>query len=886
MKKNKMKNILGIILVIALIVSPFQNTILSNASSYQSGKYEIIDGILKKYNGNEKVVKIPVGVKKIAKQAFYWNDNIEEVDIPEEVEVIEEKSFYVCQNLKKVNIPGSVKKVDTRIFSWCDKLEEIELGEGIEELGDDCFSGYKNIKEISIPGSVKKIGAGAFNWCDSLEKVKLGEGTEEIGKNCFSSCVNLKEINIPGSVKKIGAGAFNWCDSLEKVKLGEGTEEIGDNCFSSCANLKSINMPQSIKKIGSGVLNWCNEKLNIECYYGSMAHNYAKQKNITIGKLHNIPYNISVNSYLKKVVDISTQKKLKGKKITLETAITNNAEENYEYDEDDKTLTKLTNVNITINLPSELKFENGSNKKTKKFDEISVGATKKIQDKVVLVKKVTADTKLKTTISLKADNYTKEFSYNLASFGLEKKATKEEQNNTKLINYKISTKQKIHSTECIATKDDSRGDISQTAEYKIGDDYYIFYQAVNKKYWELHGIILDKKFKVKKRIDFPYIKNYELFGNVIVDNTGKIYVICGHYDKKHTEENNTKVMAIVKYDGNAKEIKRTVFSSNETGSDGFGTKIPFDAGECALVIDKNDRLFCDYARIMYNGHQSSNVIGVNINTMEKLEFNSPYCSHSFEQQAYAVENNALLFVNHGDASPRALQVSKVSSDLQELYSYDVFHYRNSTGSYNHTFSNFGGVSQMKEGYLLAGASEKTLSYDKQRRGSVKERNLYIQLLRKDFENYYSNKDLELLSADTRYAEGSFNYDNYYNATFNEHNKKDYLPENVADYGVKWLTNYKGSNYVSASKIVKLDDNTSAVFFEKRNSTKSSDKYIGTYFCIIDQYGKILQGETSVKARLSNFDTMIYDNNHIYWTTGNGNNKKGLILHSLKIMQSN
>ena len=52
MKKNKMKNILGIILVIALIVSPFQNTILSNASSYQSGKYEIIDGILKLHSKN------------------------------------------------------------------------------------------------------------------------------------------------------------------------------------------------------------------------------------------------------------------------------------------------------------------------------------------------------------------------------------------------------------------------------------------------------------------------------------------------------------------------------------------------------------------------------------------------------------------------------------------------------------------------------------------------------------------------------------------------------------------------------------------------------------------------------------------------------------------
>ena len=66
MKKNKMKNILGIILIMALIVSPFHNPILSSANSSQSINNEIVDGVLKKYNGTDKIVKIPDGVKKIA----------------------------------------------------------------------------------------------------------------------------------------------------------------------------------------------------------------------------------------------------------------------------------------------------------------------------------------------------------------------------------------------------------------------------------------------------------------------------------------------------------------------------------------------------------------------------------------------------------------------------------------------------------------------------------------------------------------------------------------------------------------------------------------------------------------------------------------------------
>lgn len=776
MKKNKMKNILGIILIMALIVSPFHNPILSSANSSQSIKYEIVDGVLKKYNGTDKIVKIPDGVKKIAMHAFYWNDNIEKVEIPEGVEVIEEECFYVCTNLKEINIPGSVKKIVSSAFSWCDSLEKVELGDGIEEIGNNCFSFYKNLKEISIPGSIKKIS--------------------------------------------------------------------------------------------STVLDWCNDELKIKCCYGSVAYNYAQQKNITIGKLYNIPYYISVNSYLNKVIDTSTQKKLKGKKISLETTITNNAEENYIYDKDDMAQKKLRNISVKIKLPKELKFKDKSSIKVLKINDIDISKSLKLNQSVYLNETINDNNTLTAVFTVKADDFSETFSCNLASCGLDIANKK----SISVKNYKFETNKKIESTNCSEKVTDWYGSISETAEYKIGNKYYIFYQIPSKKGWKLSGMILDNNFKLKKKITFPYISKYEKFGNVIVDSKENYYVVCGHEDKEHENENNTKVLAVIKYDNNLKEIGKCEYSSNETGEDSGGMRNPFEFGECSVVIDNTGRLICNCATIMYNTHQRSHVICVDTKTMKKENIEGPYCSHSLAQQVYLTDNSEIICLNKGDGYPRGIQMTKIDSSLKHVYSKIIFH-TSSGKSYQNTLTALGGFADMKDGYLVSASSEKELSKKYLKDDWVKERNIFIQLVNKNWERSWNFNNAMLLDTPVRYVEDA-------SANTDLEQKKD--------NGVLWLTNYKGADYASISKVVKLTDESAAIFWEKRNYTKKKgDRYVGTYYCIIDQYGKILTGETQIKnAKLSNNDNMIYYNNRVYWTTNDEKKTTKLVLHELELPTKN
>ena len=65
--------------------------------------FDIKDGTLVKYTGEESRVVIPPNVTKIGCKAFGDNKIIEAVYIPDSVECIEYSTFEYCSNLKVIS---------------------------------------------------------------------------------------------------------------------------------------------------------------------------------------------------------------------------------------------------------------------------------------------------------------------------------------------------------------------------------------------------------------------------------------------------------------------------------------------------------------------------------------------------------------------------------------------------------------------------------------------------------------------------------------------------------------------------------------------------------------------------------------------------------------
>lgn len=238
-------------------------------------------------------VKIPDNVEIIGYSTFYGCTSLSKVKLSKKLKEIAENTFYGCSSLKNIIIPKGVLEIGYSAFENCTSLENIELPDGLTAIGisvdhyfhtSGCYSfaGCTSLKEVVIPDSVTGIGSCAFSGCTSLSKVKLSNNLAIIDEGTFSGCTSLAEIVIPDSVTKIRGksdseyfgGAFIGCTSLSKVKLSNNLTEIGIYTFLGCTSLAEIDMPDSVTEIDCSAFKDCTSLSKVK-----LSNNLTKIEN-------------------------------------------------------------------------------------------------------------------------------------------------------------------------------------------------------------------------------------------------------------------------------------------------------------------------------------------------------------------------------------------------------------------------------------------------------------------------------------------------------------------------------------------------------------------------------------------------------------------------------
>ena len=111
-------------------------------SLLDSGTYKITG--LSERGKTLDIINIPAkidgkDVTEIAEDAFYSNQIIKKVKIPNTVTTIGARSFFDCENLSEVNIPNSVKTINNRSFANCKSLT-LTIPDSVERI-EDAFIG-------------------------------------------------------------------------------------------------------------------------------------------------------------------------------------------------------------------------------------------------------------------------------------------------------------------------------------------------------------------------------------------------------------------------------------------------------------------------------------------------------------------------------------------------------------------------------------------------------------------------------------------------------------------------------------------------------------------------------------------------------------------------
>lgn len=240
---KKSKKLLAIMLATAmtctsLFVPRLGNVTEVEAAEADANGFVIENGVLTKYQGTATNVVIPDGVTSIGYSAFYDNDSIISITVPESVTIIEGD-----QNLFR----GAFKN--------CDNLMTVNLSNGLQIIGKNAFADCKNLMNITIPSSVRVIDEYAFSGCKSFTSITIPDSVTTFSTGLFANCSKLAMVQFPKNITDIGGAAFHNCTSLKEMLIPEGVIYLRGGAFAGCKNLVRIFIPDSVEVIEEAVFS-------------------------------------------------------------------------------------------------------------------------------------------------------------------------------------------------------------------------------------------------------------------------------------------------------------------------------------------------------------------------------------------------------------------------------------------------------------------------------------------------------------------------------------------------------------------------------------------------------------------------------------------------------
>lgn len=179
--------------------------------------------------------------------AFFKNESLVTVKLPESITEVGEDIFGDCKTLRGVKLPEGVSRINKEAFYGCSILETINFPAKLTSVGDNAFRSCLSLELDNLPNSLLYVGREAF--CDvPLQALKLDRKVE-IGAGAFSN-TPITEIEMATPCDSILGETFSNCPNLTKITIGEGLKYIGYNAFSN-SPVKEANLPSTLCDISS-----------------------------------------------------------------------------------------------------------------------------------------------------------------------------------------------------------------------------------------------------------------------------------------------------------------------------------------------------------------------------------------------------------------------------------------------------------------------------------------------------------------------------------------------------------------------------------------------------------------------------------------------------------
>ena len=188
----------------------------------------------------EKIFNNSYTVTGIGENAFYNQQALKTVFLPNTIETIGDSAFALCGSLNQIQLPSSLKTIGEKAFYNCKKLHSINLPDGLKTIKNSAFASCSGLDSILFPNGIITISDKVCQDCHHLQSISIPTSVETIGEYAFQNCRELQSITLNNGVRTINKGAFLGCQGLIVVDLPQSIGLLSDECFGECDNLSAL----------------------------------------------------------------------------------------------------------------------------------------------------------------------------------------------------------------------------------------------------------------------------------------------------------------------------------------------------------------------------------------------------------------------------------------------------------------------------------------------------------------------------------------------------------------------------------------------------------------------------------------------------------------------
>lgn len=191
-------------------------------------------------------------VTEIGTKAFYAQDSLTGVTLPENLTKIDDQAFEYA-HITSIVFPKTLQSIGKDAF-WSTYLSSIDFSQAtsLTTIDDGAFE-YTRVSSITLPENLKSLVAQVFLGVKQLTSLKLNANLETIGPQAFlyDHISNLDLTDAP-NLTSIGAGAFEYNAIENEITMPANLATIGDAAFAG-NNIPAIQFNAVLKSIAPSV---------------------------------------------------------------------------------------------------------------------------------------------------------------------------------------------------------------------------------------------------------------------------------------------------------------------------------------------------------------------------------------------------------------------------------------------------------------------------------------------------------------------------------------------------------------------------------------------------------------------------------------------------------